>query len=105
MKRVSGVTLLEERDGEGASAQKGDRVVYNMKLFLNKGDEVPLNARQAEHLPKDMLRVEEGGTFIDHKIVLGKRQAIAGVAPSPGAGAREPSSDPGPLRVTVVALR
>jgi hypothetical protein len=50
--------LLEEREGEGREAQKGDRVVYNCRLFLNKGDEVPLNAKQVEHLPKDMIRVE-----------------------------------------------
>lgn len=56
-----------------------DRVVYNSKLFLNKGDEVPLNAKQAEHLPKDMIRVEGRVTFVDHTIVLGHRQAIAGV--------------------------
>ena len=58
MKRLSGLKLLEEREGEGREAQKGDRVVYNCRLFLNKGDEVPLNAKQVEHLPKDMIRVE-----------------------------------------------
>lgn len=79
MKRLSGLTLLEEREGEGRPAQKGDRVVYNSRLFLNKGDEVPLNAKQAEHLPKDMIRVVDGVTLIDHKTVLGSRQTMAGV--------------------------
>lgn len=79
MKRLSGFKLLEEREGEGRPTQKGDRVVYNMRLFLNKGDEVPLNAKQAEHLPKEMIRVEEGVKFIDHTTVLGTRQSMAGV--------------------------
>ena len=40
---------------------------------------MPLNAIQAKQLPKEMVRVEDGVTLIDHTIVLGRRQAIAGV--------------------------
>jgi len=79
MKRMSGLTLLDEREGAGAPAQKGDRVVYNTRMFLNQGDEVPLNDVQAKRLPKDMVRVEAGVTFVDHTIVLGRRRAIAWV--------------------------
>ena len=79
MKRLSGLKLLEEREGEGRSAQQGDRVVYNSRLFLNKGDEVLLNAKQVQHLPQDMIRVEAGVTFVDHKTMLGSRQTMAGV--------------------------
>lgn len=79
MKRMSGLKLLDEREGAGAPAKKGDRVVYNTRIFLNQGDEVPLNDLQAKQLPKEMVRVEAGVTFIDHTIVLGRRQAIAGV--------------------------
>lgn len=79
MKRLSGIKLLEEREGEVRAAQKGDHVVYNTRIFLNKGEEVALNVRQAEHLPKEMIRVENGVTFVDHTIVLGRRQVIAGV--------------------------
>ncbi|HEX8750231.1 MAG TPA: FKBP-type peptidyl-prolyl cis-trans isomerase [Nitrospira sp.] len=79
MKRLSGVTLLQERAGEGLMAQKGDRIVYNSRIFLNKGEEVTLNAKQVEHLPKSMLRVEEGVTLVDHTIVLWQRRAIAGI--------------------------
>jgi len=39
-------------------AQKGDRIVYNSRIFLNKGEEVTLNAEQVEHLPKSMLKRE-----------------------------------------------
>lgn len=79
MKRLSGLKLLEEREGEGTPANKGDRIVFNMKLFLNKGDEIPLNETQAKHLPKEMIRVVDGETLIDRTIVLGSREAIAGV--------------------------
>lgn len=79
MKHLSGLKLLEEREGLGPPARKGDRVVYNSRLFLHKGDEVPLNAKQVEYLPKDMIRVEGGVTFVDHTTVLGRRQVIAGI--------------------------
>jgi FKBP-type peptidyl-prolyl cis-trans isomerase len=79
MKRMSGLKLLDEREGTGAPAKKGDHVVYNTRMFLNQGDEVPLNDIQAKQLPKEMVRVEDGITLIDHTIVLGRRQAIAGV--------------------------
>lgn len=79
MKRLSGLKLLGERDGEGRPVQKGDRIVYNTRIFLNQGDEVPLNDIQAKQVPKEMIRVVAGVTFIDHRIVLGQRQAIAGI--------------------------
>jgi FKBP-type peptidyl-prolyl cis-trans isomerase len=79
MERISGLKLLDEREGAGTPAKKGDRVVYNIRIFLNQGEEVPLNDIQAKQLPKEMVRVEDGVTFIDHTIVLGRRQAIAGV--------------------------
>lgn len=50
-----------------------------MRLFLNKGDEVPLNETQAKHLPKEMIRTVNGSTFVDRRIVLGRREAIAGI--------------------------
>lgn len=79
MKRLSGLKLLEEREGEGTPADTRDCIVYNTRVFLNQGEEVPLNTLQAEHLPKEMVRVEGRATFIDHSLVLGRRQAIAGV--------------------------
>jgi len=79
MKRLSGLKLLEEQVGEGAPANKGDRVVFNMRLSLNKGDEIPLNEMQAGSVPKVMIRVVDGVTLIDRTIVLGRREAMAGV--------------------------
>jgi len=55
MKRISGLKLLEVREEVGTPAKKGDRVVYNIGIFLNQGDEVMLNETQAGHLPKDMI--------------------------------------------------
>lgn len=66
MNQFSGLKLLEEREGEGQPAQKGDRLVYNIRVFLNKGDEVPLNEIQAKHLPAEMVRVEGGVRFVSH---------------------------------------
>lgn len=79
MRLKSGITLLKECEGEGDPAKNGDSVIYNIKIFLNKGDEVPLNQRQAQYLPQEMIRIVDGYRYIDHKIVLGSRQAIAGV--------------------------
>ena len=79
MKRLSGLKLLEEREGQGQEAQRGDQVIYNARIFLNKGDEVGIQAEQIKHLPNDMIRVVEGSTLIDHKTRLGRRQTIAGV--------------------------
>jgi hypothetical protein len=79
LKRSGGIKFLDEREGEGRIAQKGDRLLYNSRIFLNKGDEVPINAKQAEHLPKEMVRVDEGVTLIDHTVVLGQREVIAGI--------------------------
>jgi FKBP-type peptidyl-prolyl cis-trans isomerase (trigger factor) len=75
----SGIKLLEQREGTGEPARKGDRVIYNMKIFLNRGDEVPMNERQAEYLPTSLIRNDDGYRFVDHQTKLGSRQAIAGV--------------------------
>ena len=79
MKAKSGIKLLDDREGSGDAAKKGDKVIYNVRIHLNKGDEVPLNERQAEFLPAGMLRTENGRRLVDHELILGKRRAIAGV--------------------------
>jgi FKBP-type peptidyl-prolyl cis-trans isomerase len=79
MKLKRGIKLLEQREGSGEPAKKGDRILYNLKMFLRRGEEVPLNERQAEHLPAEMIRTVAGKRFIEHRIRLGSRDAIAGV--------------------------
>ncbi len=79
MERLSGLKLLVEREGDGPPAKQGDRVVYNTRLFLNRGDEIPLNDLQAPQVPRERVRVEGGAKLIDHIMLLGRREAIAGV--------------------------
>ena len=79
MKLKRGIKLLEQREGSGEPAKKGDRILYNLKMFLRRGEEVPLNERQAEHLPAEMIRTIAGKRFVEHRIRLGSRDAIAGV--------------------------
>ncbi len=76
---ASGITLLAEVEGQGPSALPGDRVQFNWKIWLNRGDEVPINAIQAELVPEEMLRTEAGEKLVDHTVTLGKREVIAGI--------------------------
>ncbi|MBM4299349.1 MAG: FKBP-type peptidyl-prolyl cis-trans isomerase [Deltaproteobacteria bacterium] len=79
MRIKSGIKLLAESEGEGVLAKKGDQVVYNWRLYRNKGDEIPLNEQQVAYLPEHLLRVIDGYRFIDHQTTLGSRQTMAGV--------------------------
>ena len=76
---ASGITLLEDKPGQGPPAAREDRVLFNMKIWLNRGDEVPLNAVQAQHVRARMLRNVNGEQLVDHTIRLGKREVIAGI--------------------------
>jgi hypothetical protein len=67
-----GITLLREVEGQGPPAARGNRIVFNMKIWLNRGDEVPLNSIQAQHLPKQMIRNEAGEQMLDHTATLGR---------------------------------
>jgi FKBP-type peptidyl-prolyl cis-trans isomerase (trigger factor) len=74
---ASGITLLEEVEGQGSPAVRGDHVLFNMKIRLNRGDDVPVNATQ--HLSEQMVRIVAGEKFVDHRVILGKWAVIAGV--------------------------
>jgi FKBP-type peptidyl-prolyl cis-trans isomerase (trigger factor) len=75
-----GIELVEETEGIGNAAKKGDRVVYNIRIFLNRGDEVPINEEQVKQsLPTDILRRQGHRVFVDHQTTLGKRRSIAGI--------------------------
>ena len=82
MNIMSGIKLLDESEGEGKTAEKGDTVIYNMKMFLNKGEEVPLNQIQVRNMPEHlshMVRSEGDYKFINHHTTLGKRGSMAAV--------------------------
>ena len=80
MKLPSGLKILENHEGSGLVAGSGHTIVYNVRIFLNQGDEVPINDALAERgIPDDRIRRENGQILIDHISTLGKRQAIAGI--------------------------
>ena len=80
---VKGIQLLQEVAGAGLVADKGCRVVYNVRLFLRRGDEVTQDPRSIaayrEHLTTRMV---DGMELIDHSTTLGKRRPIAAVEKS-----------------------
>ena len=80
MKLPSGLEILEDQESSGPSAELGDTITYNVRIFLNRGDEVPINETQSiQGMPADRIRRENGQIFIDHISTLGKRQVIAGI--------------------------
>ena len=80
MKLPSGLEILEDVEGSGLATASGDTVVYNVRIFLNRGDEVPINDVQRDRgIPDTRIRHEDGQVFVDHISTLGKRQAIAGI--------------------------
>jgi len=75
-----GIQLLEEHIGQGRAAQKGDSVVYNIRAYLNKGDEVLINdARDRERWPDNAFTKENDYEYINFQCILGRRQAVAAV--------------------------
>lgn len=80
---AAGIDLLAQREGDGLPAQRGDAVTYNVRIHLNRGDEVLINERQVETgMPPATLREEDGRVLVDHRTVLGKRQCVAGIEKS-----------------------
>jgi len=80
MKETSGLTLLEESEGLGPSASKGDLLVYNFRLFLNKGEEIPVNDISDESKwPSSLMAEIDGHIFVNYSCRLGKREAITAI--------------------------
>ena len=80
MKLASGLEILEDVEGSGPATVSGDTVVYNIRIFLNRGDEVQINDVSPDRgIPDERIRHEDGQVLIDHISTLGKRQAIAGI--------------------------
>ncbi|MCZ6591051.1 MAG: FKBP-type peptidyl-prolyl cis-trans isomerase [Alphaproteobacteria bacterium] len=80
MKLPSGLKIIENQEGSGPVAESGHTVVYNVRIFLNQGDEVPINdALEERGIPDDRIRRENDQVLIDHISTLGKRHAIAGI--------------------------
>ena len=80
MKLPSGLEILEDHEGSGPIAEVGHTIIYNVRIFLNHGDEVPMNEiHEKRGLPDEQVRCESDQIFIDHKSTLGRRHAIAGI--------------------------
>jgi len=80
VKLPSGLEILEDHEGSGPPAGPGDTIIYNARIFLNRGDEVPMNETQARQgVPAEQIRRENDQTLVDHRSTLGKRQVIAGI--------------------------
>jgi hypothetical protein len=81
----SGIKLLDECEGTGLVAERGDWITYNIRAFLSRGDEIPMNTMSATdresilaHHPEILSQVD-GYEFINFNARLGKREACAGV--------------------------
>lgn len=81
MKLPSGLKILENREGSGPMAESGQTIVYNVRIFLNQGDEIPINETQIKQqgFPVERIRRENDQVFVDHILPLGKRRVIAGI--------------------------
>ena len=82
MRLPPGLDILEERQGAGPAAGAGSTVIYNVRIFLNRGDEVPMNPSMNPSNPDatgEGIRHVDGMAFADHRATLGRRQAIAGI--------------------------
>src|SRR5258707_15474885 len=75
-----GIKLLEEREGSGRAAEKGCHATYNLRAYLSRGDEVPINRRDTTVLwPKEMLASDNKGELINFVCAIGKREPFAAV--------------------------
>jgi len=80
-----GIRLLEERKGFGLTAKSDDDLVYNIRIYLNRGEEVPVNDLKDpfhENFKKyhaEKVTVDEGYEFINFNTRLGRRDTIKGI--------------------------
>lgn len=77
MKRLSGLRLLEEREGEGREAQRCDHLIYSSRMFLNKGEEVRIQEEQIRSLPKDVFRVVDNAVLTTQLGLITARRLLA----------------------------
>jgi len=80
-----GIRLLEEIVGNGLVAEQGDHVIYNLRIYLNNGEEFPINdlndilRKNFKKFYPEIFTEEEGFEFINFNARLGQSDAIAGV--------------------------
>ena len=75
-----GLKLLDEIEGKGDPAVKGDYVKFKLLAYLNKGEEIQVNEiEKRETWPDEMFFRENGKEYINYSCQLGKRQNVAAV--------------------------
>ena len=74
------IKLLEEIEGTGKAAEKGCHVTYNIRAFLNKGEEINVNYRNPTvEWPEGLITKDEKGELINFSCLIGKRESFAAV--------------------------
>lgn len=85
MKIKKGIRLLDETIGAGPMAEKGDNLIYNIRAFLNKGEEITINTLNKDERERikeqyhKIIHEQDGYEFINFHAQLGRRQARPGV--------------------------
>jgi len=80
MKLKKSIKLLEEHGGQGTPAEKGDHVIYNLRAYLRRGDEIEVNDIDPNcKYPEGVITYDESGTMINYHCTIGRRNAIAAV--------------------------
>jgi hypothetical protein len=81
-----GLRLLEEKTGSGSeTAKEGDHVVFNLRMYLNRGQEILINEMSdvvrenfKQHHP-ETFTTEEGYDFVNFHSCLGRRNVIRAI--------------------------
>ena len=80
MNLKKGIKLLEEIEGDGEPASKGDFVRFKLLAYLNKGEEIPINRIEVlDAWPDELILREDNNEFINFSCQLGKRRNIAAI--------------------------
>jgi len=74
------IKLLEELEGTGKAAEKGCYVTYNIRAYLNKGEEINVNYRNpAVEWPEGTVAHDKNGELINFTCLIGKRESFPAV--------------------------
>ncbi|OPY65798.1 MAG: FKBP-type peptidyl-prolyl cis-trans isomerase [Syntrophorhabdus sp. PtaU1.Bin002] len=80
MKIKKGIQLIDEVEGIGKAASKGDFLRFNIRAFLRKGEEIPINTIEDRAAwPEGSITKAGGAEFINFSSRLGRRDNIAAV--------------------------
>jgi len=70
MKISKGIKLLEEIEGTGQVAKKGCEATYNLRAYLNKGDEININYSD-QVVPVSLVTQDDKGKLINFTCFIG----------------------------------